>query len=274
MRIDDSLAARRGDGARLGGNAGDCMSSLSPGDYRHVLELVAEALRCAGPDFPDRTLTGFLCAAFDAEFAGAGDIDLRGSASRRWADVPGLIPTSPVGFHQSAVNHPVARAHQRPGGAVPLRLSDVASAQEVRSIYDEIGLSRLLTIPLAVTPQHICAVVLLRSGSDFPTGKLQLARELHPVLSGIYALRDRIAPQADPGQIDPDSGIPLTARELAVLDLMTRGLIAAAIARRLGISSRTVSKHIENIYRKLDTHDRTSAVLSAQAMGFLSPSRR
>lgn len=63
--------------------------------------------------------------------------------------------------------------------------------------------------------------------------------------------------------------VPITDRELAVLDLMAHGLIAIAIARRLGISPRTVSKHIENIYRKLDTHDRTSAVLRSQAMGLL-----
>jgi len=61
----------------------------------------------------------------------------------------------------------------------------------------------------------------------------------------------------------------LTSRELAVLGLMADGLIAVAIARQLGISPRTVSKHIESIYRKLGTHDRTSAVLRGQVMGYL-----
>ncbi|WP_214323724.1 LuxR C-terminal-related transcriptional regulator [Nonomuraea sediminis] len=60
---------------------------------------------------------------------------------------------------------------------------------------------------------------------------------------------------------DPDSDLPLTNRELAVLDLMTKGLISTAIAHRLGISARTVGKHIENIYRKLGTNDRVSTVL-------------
>jgi DNA-binding NarL/FixJ family response regulator len=54
-----------------------------------------------------------------------------------------------------------------------------------------------------------------------------------------------------------------------VLNLMANGLIAEAIARQIGISPRTVSKHIENIYRKLGTHDRTSAVLRGQDLGFL-----
>jgi DNA-binding CsgD family transcriptional regulator len=56
-----------------------------------------------------------------------------------------------------------------------------------------------------------------------------------------------------------------------VLDLTGNGLIAAAIARQLGISPRTVNKHIENIYRKLGTHDRTSAVLRGQDLGIMHP---
>lgn len=82
-----------------------------------------------------------------------------------------------------------------------------------------------------------------------------------------FANRERAGPLRRPGRgIEP---VPVTDRELAVLDLMADGLIAAAIARRLGISPRTVSKHIENIYRKLGAHDRTTAVLRSQAMGFL-----
>lgn len=68
--------------------------------------------------------------------------------------------------------------------------------------------------------------------------------------------------------------VAVTDRELAVLGLMADGLIATAIARRLGISPRTVGKHIENIYRKLGAHDRTTAVLRSQAMGFLPAAPR
>ena len=114
----------------------------------------------------------------------------------------------------------------------------------------------------------------MRSGPDFPARGLQLAWQIQPVLVGICALRDRMSPHqpgpaGPPWPCDADTGIPVTSRELAVLDLMADGLIAAAIARQLGISPRTVSKHIENIYRKLGTHDRTSAVLRGQAMGLL-----
>ncbi|WP_335755392.1 response regulator transcription factor [Streptomyces fodineus] len=60
-----------------------------------------------------------------------------------------------------------------------------------------------------------------------------------------------------------------TPRETTVLLLLTDALTADAIARRLGISVRTVHKHVENIYRKLGTHDRLGTVLRAQQLGHL-----
>jgi DNA-binding CsgD family transcriptional regulator len=248
--------------------------SLSAGDYRRLLDLVAGALRCAGPEFPDVTVTDVLCQVLDAEAAWAADIDLRSTASRRWASTPRPIPMGPAGFHQFAIGHPLTRAHRRPGGLAPLRLSDVASPREIRRTRHELGMPHVLTIPLAVTPRHLCRVALMRSGPDFPARGLQLAGQIQPVLGAIYALRDRMGPDqpgapGPPPSDDADTGMPVTARELAVLGLMADGLIAAAIARQLSISPRTVSKHIENIYRKLGTHDRTSAVLRGQAMGLL-----
>jgi DNA-binding CsgD family transcriptional regulator len=62
----------------------------------------------------------------------------------------------------------------------------------------------------------------------------------------------------------------LSGRELAVLTLVSRGLTATAIANTLRISPRTVSKHQQNIYRKLDVSDRLTAVVRARELGMLS----
>jgi DNA-binding CsgD family transcriptional regulator len=62
---------------------------------------------------------------------------------------------------------------------------------------------------------------------------------------------------------------PVTRREAEVLGLVSQGLTAAAVARRTGISTRTVHKHLEQAYRKLDCHDRLSAVLVARSTGLL-----
>ena len=64
----------------------------------------------------------------------------------------------------------------------------------------------------------------------------------------------------------------LTAREVEILTLVARGLTGRAIGHRCGISVRTVQKHLEHIYRKLDCRDRVFAVLRTQQEGLLGPS--
>jgi len=55
----------------------------------------------------------------------------------------------------------------------------------------------------------------------------------------------------------------LTAREQVVVAPVARGSTDAAIAHELGITRRTVGKHLENAYAALGVHDRTSAALLA-----------
>lgn len=65
-------------------------------------------------------------------------------------------------------------------------------------------------------------------------------------------------------------GVPfpeLTDREREVLSLMARGESNPAIARRLGIRSKTVSNHVSNILSKLAVVDRTHAILNARDAG-------
>jgi DNA-binding CsgD family transcriptional regulator len=51
----------------------------------------------------------------------------------------------------------------------------------------------------------------------------------------------------------------LTARENNILGLVARGHNNTEIASTLGVSIRTVHKHLEHLYTKLDVHDRTAA---------------
>jgi len=55
----------------------------------------------------------------------------------------------------------------------------------------------------------------------------------------------------------------LTHREREVLGLLVDGLLQSDIARRLHISDKTVSKHIEHILAKLNVHTRAQAVAKA-----------
>ena len=52
----------------------------------------------------------------------------------------------------------------------------------------------------------------------------------------------------------------LTDRELRVLQLAAQGRTDVAIARAMGVSPRTIAKHLEHIYRKLGVTSRAAAV--------------
>jgi DNA-binding NarL/FixJ family response regulator len=55
-----------------------------------------------------------------------------------------------------------------------------------------------------------------------------------------------------------------------VLHLLDDGLTAQGIAARLLVSPRTVQKHLERIYRKLDAHDRVTALVAARERRLLA----
>lgn len=61
----------------------------------------------------------------------------------------------------------------------------------------------------------------------------------------------------------------LTSRETEVINLVARGLSNAEIAKTLSISKNTLPVHIRNIYRKLQTNNRTEAVFEARNLGIL-----
>lgn len=56
----------------------------------------------------------------------------------------------------------------------------------------------------------------------------------------------------------------LTDREREVLTMVRDGLPNKSVARRLGITERTVKAHLTNIYQRLGVADRTQAALWAQ----------
>lgn len=59
----------------------------------------------------------------------------------------------------------------------------------------------------------------------------------------------------------------LTEREHEVLELVARGLDNTAIARRLGVSGKTVRNHVSNVLTKLQVSDRSAAILRAREAG-------
>jgi DNA-binding NarL/FixJ family response regulator len=76
------------------------------------------------------------------------------------------------------------------------------------------------------------------------------------------AARTILAARAEP---DPLEGF--STREREVLALLVEGLPNKLIARRLGISDKTVKSHLTRIFRELNVTDRTQAALWAERHG-------
>ena len=62
----------------------------------------------------------------------------------------------------------------------------------------------------------------------------------------------------------------LTGRELEVLRLVATGKTNKAIAERLGLSEKTVDRHVSNIFVKLDVPSRAAATAHAYQHGLMS----
>jgi DNA-binding NarL/FixJ family response regulator len=62
---------------------------------------------------------------------------------------------------------------------------------------------------------------------------------------------------------------PLTARELEILTFIAKGFSVAEVGELLGISARTVTTHVQHIYRKLEVSSRSEAVFEAVNLGLI-----
>ena len=65
----------------------------------------------------------------------------------------------------------------------------------------------------------------------------------------------------------PDHQVQLTPPEADVLRLVRTGLANKQIARRLGISERTVKAHLTSVFQRIGVQDRTQAALWAERQG-------
>ena len=66
-----------------------------------------------------------------------------------------------------------------------------------------------------------------------------------------------------------DHYIPLSPREMEILEYVTSGLINKEIASKLGISQQTVKNHMTSILKKLNVNDRTQAAILPLRRGWV-----
>jgi DNA-binding CsgD family transcriptional regulator len=146
------------------------------------------------------------------------------------------------------------------------RFSDVATSAELqelelfRRFYNTLGVRHQIAFTLPSSPERVLAVALSREQEDFSDFERDLINEARPFLIGCYRAaveHSRLAAGASLPEVPAGAG--LTKRQAEILGLVARGLSNATVAGRLGISPRTVSKHLERAYRVLGASSRSQA---------------
>jgi DNA-binding NarL/FixJ family response regulator len=94
----------------------------------------------------------------------------------------------------------------------------------------------------------------------------ELIRGIRAAARGEAPLAPKAAKAVLDTRVRPPS-VRLSAREREVLALVAEGLPNKLVARRLGISEKTVKTHLTHVFQQIGVTDRTQAVLWAQKNG-------
>ena len=133
--------------------------------------------------------------------------------------------------------------------------------------HNRLGMDHVATLPVHGSPEGFEVFYLAKSGDDFSDEAIAFLVEAQPLVIGICNLTEAALHTR---AVRPAPNAPrLTARELETLQLLARGLTAAAIARASGCSERTVHHRLGRVYAKLAVTDRLSAVVRAFELGLL-----
>ena len=148
--------------------------------------------------------------------------------------------------------------------------------EATRQLHDH-----LPEIPVVILTMHSDREVLARAIRAGAAGYLvkdcstdEVVRTVRLAASGETALSPELAASmlaeaqrtdTPAEELDPI----ISRREEEVLQLVADGLSTSEVAAKLYISIKTVKNHLASIYEKLDSRDRTQAVLRAVRMGII-----
>jgi DNA-binding NarL/FixJ family response regulator len=164
---------------------------------------------------------------------------------------------------------------------------DVVLMDVSMPVLDGVEATRLLRqrvpgMPVVILTMHADYEVLVRAVRAGASGYLvkdcstdEVVRTVRQAAAGETTLSPDLATAmlAEAHQVteeQPATGEPvISKREEEVLQLIAEGASTTEVASRLFISVKTVKNHLASVYQKLDSRDRTQAVLRAVRMGII-----
>jgi DNA-binding NarL/FixJ family response regulator len=119
--------------------------------------------------------------------------------------------------------------------------------------------------PKDITPESLIATIYAVRDGMFVVGERQMTHD-----EIVQWVEEKVGRIAGPLMTDTeDSFVPLSPREMEILEHVTYGKSNKEIAYELGISHQTVKNHMTAILRKLSVDDRTQAAVFALSRGWV-----
>jgi len=178
------------------------------------------------------------------------------------ASVPEYMETFLAYFHEHPFFQPAVSCDLRSA----VRISDTVSLNQFRrsGLYNEffkpLRVEHQMVVGVGTNP--LTAISVVRTSGDFSLRDRSALQALRRHLGAAIRNSDTMARlRQHEAQSRPERvSILLTPRELEVLGWVEQGLANEDIAVLLRISVRTIHKHLQNAFEKLNVETRTAAV--------------
>jgi len=190
------------------------------------------------------------------------------------AAVPTLRVISSTG---SAFEARAALAREPDVMLVDLGLPDGNGVDLIRDAQRLAARTRAMVITVFADEQHVLDAIragakgyILKDGSaDY------IGHSIEDLIAGGSPISPSIARyllqsfQQSPQPAARGDDSPLTSRELEILTLVAKGFSVSEVGELLGIAGRTVTTHVQHIYKKLEVSSRSEAVFEAVNLGLI-----
>lgn len=151
------------------------------------------------------------------------------------------------------------------------QMNGIEATYQIKQKYPQI---KIIMLTVFDHDEHIFKSIKAGADGYFlkEVNPQELYNGIHETLNGGAAMTPSIALKTlkllrepvsfDDGQVVEE--VSLTAREIEVLEQLSKGLKYNAIAENLFLSAGTIRKHVENIYNKLQVHNKLEAIQKAR----------
>lgn len=141
----------------------------------------------------------------------------------------------------------------------------ITGYDDAEQVFHALRVGAAAYCPKDITPEDLIRVILAVHAGNFVVGEKVMTHD--EVVEWIEKKVGRMV-----GSLSADMEeylVPLSPREMEILEHVTRGMSNKEIAFKLGISHQTVKNHMTSILRKLRVDDRTQAAVYALSRGWV-----